>query len=60
MTAIRETMEEAGYASYEMGENNEVILILPCGAKEVWSINDGHGSYGITLNGHDLEFIRDA
>lgn len=54
----RETLEQAGYTYVQDMGNGEHLLRDSDGKGEVWFVNDGHASYGLLWNGHDLEFAR--
>lgn len=65
MKPNRQTVEE--YLSEEslLGGNiesynsidGELVLLID-DKREVWQMNDGHASFGITHDGHDFEFCR--
>lgn len=54
----RETLEQAGYTYVQDLGHGEHLLRDSDGKGEVWFVNDGHASYGLLWNGHDLEFAR--
>lgn len=56
----RETLEQAGYTYVRPLGDGEHLLRDEDGKFEVWFVNDGHASYGLRWNGHDLEFARSA
>lgn len=58
MTPIRETLTQAGYISAKDIGDGEYTLTDTEGKQEVWMVNDGHASYGIVVDEHDLEFCR--
>lgn len=56
----RETLKQAGYTYVRALGDGEHLLRDEDGKFEVWFVNDGHASYGLRWNGHDLEFARSA
>jgi hypothetical protein len=58
----KETPEQAGYEVDTLNEGDFTAIFRnkETGKRELWFQNDGHASYGITVNGHDYEFVSSS
>lgn len=57
MSAIRETLKEAGYKFVMYLARGEVVFQdIESGQQEVWYANKNHANYGIVFNNTDWEY----
>lgn len=55
---LRETPEQAGLKVIRQNDHALIAQDVDTGKHELWSLNDGHASYGLRVDGHDWEFVR--